>query len=72
MDFFFMNELKKPAFRSRVKVVSWESSNRLEGDLSRCLRGKAGELLERPSPTKRDVARPKHNGTTKPKENKRQ
>lgn len=67
MDFFFMKELKKPALRSRVKVVSRESSSRLEGDLSLCLRGRAGELLERPSPTKRDAARPEHNRTTKPK-----
>lgn len=62
MDFFFMKELKKPALRSRVKV-SWESSSRLEGDLSLCLRGRAGELLDRPSPANSDAARPEHKRT---------
>lgn len=60
MDFFFMKELKKPALRSRVKLASNGSSSRLEGDLSLCLRGRAGELLVRPSPARRVAARPKH------------
>ena len=56
MDFFFMNELKKPALRSREKLASSGSSSRLEGDLSLCLRGRAGELLERPSPASKDAS----------------
>lgn len=58
-DFFFMKELKKPALRSRVKVVSEPSSRRLLGDLSRCFRGNAGELPERPSPPSRDAIKPR-------------
>lgn len=40
-----MKELKKPPFLSLVKVVSLASSKRLLGDLSLCLRGRAGDPL---------------------------
>lgn len=62
-DFFFMKELKKPVLRSRVKVASNGSSSRPPEDLSLCFRGRAGELLERPSPTNREAEKPKHKKT---------
>lgn len=64
-DFFFMKELKKPVLRSRVNVpISCASSKRLLGDLSRgcCFLGRAGELLDRPSPPNKVEAQPEEGG----------
>lgn len=66
VDFFLMKELKKPVLRSRVNVpMSCASSKRLLGDLSRgcCFLGRAGELLDRPSPPNKEV-QPEEEGET--------